>query len=119
MTDYVIVKVSGAATEIMVKVNPHFKNKVTTEGKNKVLYMKLNKTLYKCMQSAWLLWYITFAGKLRGMGFRLNKYDPCVAYQTIEGSQCTIVWYVDDSKILHKCSKVVSDVIKNIEEGEY
>ena len=51
------------------------------------------------------------------MGFRLNKYDPCVANKVINDHQCTITWYVDDSKISHVDGKVVSKVIQEIEES--
>ena len=50
------------------------------------------------------------------MGFKLNKYDPCVANKMIGGKQCTIVWYVDDNKISHIDSKVVDQIIVAIEE---
>ena len=66
------------------------------------------------MQSA-LLWYKTFAGKLKQMGFILNKYDPCVANKLINNKQCTITWYVDDSKMSYADRDVVSDVISEIE----
>ncbi len=44
------------------------------------------------------------------MGFELNLYDMCVANKTIDGKQCTLVWYVDDTKILHVDGNVVSHV---------
>jgi KUP system potassium uptake protein len=50
------------------------------------------------------------------MGFKLNPYDPCVANKTINGKQCTIVWYVDDNKISHVDYDVVSDIINRIEK---
>jgi hypothetical protein len=50
------------------------------------------------------------------MGFELNPYDACVANKLINGSQCTVLWYVDDNKISHKDPDVVSDVINRIEE---
>jgi hypothetical protein len=49
------------------------------------------------------------------MGFELNPYDMCVANKTIENKQCTIVWYVDDTKISHENSNVVTHVIEKIE----
>ena len=49
------------------------------------------------------------------MGFTLNKHDPCVANKVINRKQCTICWYVDDTKIPHVDSKVVDQVIKGIE----
>jgi hypothetical protein len=50
------------------------------------------------------------------MGFELNPYDPCVANKIIDGTQCTVVWYVDDNKISHVKPTVVSMIIKKIEE---
>ena len=50
------------------------------------------------------------------MGFVLNPYDSCVANCMIDGKQCTIAWYVDDTKISHKDPKVVTSIIEKIEE---
>jgi hypothetical protein len=33
-----------------------------------------------------------------------------------DGKQCTIAWYVDDTKILHVDDNVVSQVIEKIED---
>ena len=79
-----------------------------------MLYMQLNKALYGCMQSS-LLWYETFTKHLMKLGFTLNHYDPCVANRMINGHQCTIAWYVDDTMISHKDPKVVSWIINQIE----
>ena len=50
------------------------------------------------------------------MGFEINPYDPCVANSTINGTQCTIAWCVDDTKISHEVPAVVTSVIERIEE---
>ena len=50
------------------------------------------------------------------MGFTLTKYDPCVANKMINGKQCTICWYVDDTKISHIDPKMVTSIITKIEE---
>jgi hypothetical protein len=42
----------------------------------------------------------------------MNPYDPCVWNKMIEGKQCTLCFHVDDCKILHQSSKVVTKVIK-------
>jgi len=39
----------------------------------------------------------------------------CVANVTMNKKQCTIVWYVDDNKILHVSRDVVTDVINMLE----
>ena len=46
-------------------------------------------------------------------GFR-SKYVR-VANCTIEGKQCTIGWYVDDTKITHENPNVVTDVLNTLE----
>ena len=48
------------------------------------------------------------------MGFVLNLYDLCVANKLINGSQCTIVFYVDDNKISHKEPMIVKNVINEL-----
>ena len=110
-----LVKVTGESAEIMCQVNKKYRGNFTYEKSKPVLYMRLAKALYGCIQSA-LLWYDTLVTCLQGMNFKLNEYDPCVANCDINGSQCTITWYVDDLKILHKEKGVVSDIIQKIEE---
>ena len=67
------------------------------------------------MQAA-LLWYETYATWSKVDGFKLCKYDPCIITKMINGKQCTITWHVNDSKIPHVDSKVVTGVINMIEE---
>ena len=51
------------------------------------------------------------------MDFKLNCYDPCMPNKDIEGSQCTVAWYVNDLKISRKSMEVVERVVKEIEES--
>lgn len=67
------------------------------------------------MKSA-IIWYDTFTESLQDLGFKLNKYNPCVANMQIEGSTCTIAWHVDDTKISHKNPKVVDNIIALLEK---
>ena len=85
---------------------------VTMKKGKRFIYLKLLRVLYGCIQSG-LLWYDTFV-KISKEGFVLNSYDPCVVNKYINGSQCTICWYVDDTKISHVDPKVVTDIIKTI-----
>ena len=41
----------------------------------------------------------------------MNPYDPCVANREQAGSQLTVVWHVNDLKILHVQKEVVDDLI--------
>ena len=47
-----------------------------------------------------LLFYIKFVKSLLSIGFDLNPYDPCVANKTVENLQLTVVWHVDDLKVI-------------------
>jgi len=117
MKDYVLVRLEGESAEIMCKVDPTYLKYRTYNKKGKpVLYLQLVKALYGCLQSA-LRWYETFVCKLKEMGFTINPYDPCVANAEIEGSQCTICWYVDDTKISHAKPEVVTKVITEMESA--
>ena len=115
MNDYVLLKVTGRAVETLCDISNEYEKYVTEENGKRVLYLRLKKALYGCMQSA-ILWYDTFKGCLVNMGFKLNKYDPCVANKMVNGKQCTICWHVDDNKISHVKPKVVDEVIAKIEE---
>ena len=44
-------------------------------------------------------------------GFKINSHNTCVANKTINGKQCTIVWYMDDIKVLHIDKLVVIKVM--------
>ena len=88
---------------------------VNHNGK-KQLYVRLNKALYGCIESA-KLWYDMLADTLvNKMKFIINPYDPCVANRMINGSQCTICWYVDDLKISHADKAVVQNIINQLED---
>jgi hypothetical protein len=116
MEDFVILKFSGKAVEILCRMSSKYLPYVCEENGKKVIYVQLKKALYGCVKSA-LLWYKMFSETLQNMGFELNPYDQCVANCDFNGSQCTIVWYVDDMKVSHKDPEVVSAVISNIESS--
>ena len=117
MTDTVHMVFEDKMVDYMVQAHPdRYLPYVTTNrtGK-KLLYVQLKKALYGCVKSA-LLWYNLFSSTIINMGFELNPYDTCVANKTINGTQCTICWYVDDLKISHIDKQVVDDIIITIEK---
>ena len=66
------------------------------------------------LQAALLFWRL-LSDTLIEWGFKLNEYNKCVANKIINGKQCTIIWHVDNLKILHVDPKVVNDLIKRLE----
>ena len=113
MDDFVLIRLSGDDVDMMCNANPDYEKFITKNNGRRTLFLQLKKALYGCVKSA-LLWYCLFRDTLQDLGFTLNPYDPCVVNANIKGSQCTIVWYVDDNKISHKDQAVVNDLIQCI-----
>jgi hypothetical protein len=76
--------------------------------------LRCNKAIYGCVVSG-VLWYELFSETLEQQGFVTNPYDFCIANATIDGAQCTIGWFVDDTKISHINPSVVSNIITTLE----
>jgi hypothetical protein len=100
------VRLEGPLTQFLTKVDPKLYAKFMTKENGKdVMYVKLTKAaLYGTLQAAMLFWR-DLTGYLTQHGFILNPYDNCVANKMIDGIQCTILWHVDDLKILHAKQK--------------
>ena len=113
MKDFILIKFTGHSVDILYNTNPAYEEQVVEEHDKRVLYLRLRKALYGCVMSA-LLWYELFAGTLRGIGFTINPYEPCIANKTINGKQCTITWYVDDVKVSHAEEAAVKDIMGKI-----
>ena len=69
--------------------------------------MEALNALYGIMKAA-LLFYQNFVNNLKSIGFELNPYDPCVANKIVDGAQLTVVWHVDDLKVIHVDPGVVT-----------
>jgi hypothetical protein len=88
---------------------------MTKEGGKDIMYVKLTKALYGTLQAAMLFWK-DLTGYLTQHGFILNPYNNCVANKMIDGTQCAILWHVDDLKILHVKQEVLEDQINVLNE---
>ena len=73
------------------------------------------RAIYGCIKSV-LLWNNLFSTILEGLGFKINPYDRCVSNKVIEGTQCTIAWYMDENKLSHKNLEVISDIINEVKK---
>ena len=117
MDELVHVRLVGPMALLMAKVDPDkYEQFIHYEHGKPVLYARLKKALYGTLQAALLFWK-NLTGLLEEWGFTLNKYDRCVANATIEGSQCTILWHVDDLKISHVNPDVVTDIINKLKKA--
>ena len=83
--DYVVMRMNGTLAELMAKTDPKLYRKYLMDEKGKkVLYLRLQKALYGMMKSA-LLFYRKLISELKGVGFEINPYDPCVVNKMING----------------------------------
>ena len=87
---------------------------ILEKGKS-VLYLRLQKVLYGMMKST-LLFYRKLVSELSEMGFEINPYNPCVANKTINGTQMTIRWHVDDLMISHLSQDKIIKVVQGIKD---
>ena len=110
------VRFSGPLAHLLTKVDPKLYGRYVAYERGKpVIYLKLRKALYGTLQAALLFWK-DLSGALKDWGFIANLYDDCVANKDVNGSQCTILWHVDDLKISHKDPRVVEDIVDKLNE---
>ena len=76
----------------------------------------LSKTLCGTA-TADLLWYKLLTETLIKEGFQLNPHDLCVVNKMVDDKQCTIIYHVDDTKILHMSTLVLGSVLNLIESN--
>ena len=100
--------IRGKTAELLVRLNPELLGPYAWYTKKGVpmLYVQIKKVLYDVLRAA-LLFYCKLGADLEDMGFEVSSYDPCVANKILNGSQCTVVWHVDDLKVSHKDKDVV------------
>jgi len=112
MDDVVHMRIEGSMADLLIRLDPDYYGQfVETKGNKKVLYLLLKKALYGTLKAALLFWK-KLSSILVSWGFEINPYDTCVANKTIDGDQCTILWHVDDLKISHVNSTVVTNIIE-------
>ena len=108
------MKLEGKMVDILTRIDPKMYTKYVVHEKGRpVIYVKLRKALYGTIQAALLFWK-NLTKTLKSRGFKVNPYNSCVANKKANSEQLTIVWHVDDLKISHADSKVVTAIIKKL-----
>lgn len=110
------VKLDGELVDLLVKLDPKYAQYITYEQGRKVIYTELDKALYGTLQAALLFWKKLSSILVDQLGFTINPYNSCVANKQIDGKQFTICWHVDDLKLSHKSSKIVTDIINKLQQ---
>ena len=112
------VILEGRMAELLAKISPEtYEEYVHHRRGQAYIYCKINVALYGTLKAALLFWK-KLSKSLVARGFVINEYDWCVANKMINGTQCTIVWHVDDLKLSHIDPKVVDEIIASL-QGEY
>ena len=102
----------GSLAELMVKLAPQiYIHHMIYEKGWPVLYVILNKSLYSCLRSG-LLFYERLVADMRGKGFELNPYYPCVANKMIGGKKMILYWNVYDLKVSHVDPKEITNFME-------
>jgi hypothetical protein len=108
------MRLEGPLAKLLTKVDPELYSKYLSKENGKdVMYVRLAKALYGTLQAALLFWK-DLSGYLISEGFELNPYDDCVANKTIAGTQCTVLWHVDDLKLSHVTEWVLDELIEKM-----
>jgi hypothetical protein len=105
-----IMRIRGPLVEILCEMDPQYQQYVHYDKNGPVLYVHLIKALYGMLVSA-MLFYQKLRQDLIDYGFETNPYDPCVANKMIRKKQLTVSWHVDDLKISHVESEVVTEFL--------
>jgi Reverse transcriptase (RNA-dependent DNA polymerase) len=115
MDETVHMKIEGPLARLLIEVNKtKYEKYLKIINGREIIYVQLKKALYGTLQAALLFWR-DLSSKLVEWGFVLNPYDNCVANKMMNGSQCTILWHVDDIKISHVDPEAASEVLEFLE----
>ena len=97
-----IMLLKGELAEMMVLVDPKLYRPfvIVTSKDEKLLYVQMKTAMYGLLWRA-LSFYLRLVQDLKEFRFELNPYDPCVANRTVQGTQMTVTWHVDDLKVSH------------------
>jgi hypothetical protein len=113
--DLVRFCLDGKMAKLMVKIDPKlYRKHMQIKKENQVLCIERKKALHGTLRAALLFWQ-RLSEQLKEWGFKINPYDWCVANETINGKQCTILWHVDDIQISHVDANVETNIIGQLE----
>ena len=96
----------------LVQIAPDiYKSYITTDEKGmKQFLVQCQNALYGTMVAS-LLYYHKFTKSLTCIRFKINPYNPCIANKTVDGTQITICFHVDDCKLSHHSSRANDKMI--------
>ena len=96
-------------------MNTEHEKNARVENRVKLIYLQLLKGLYGCTDST-LFWYDLYPNTMKSPRFAVNQYYICIEKSNTNCKQCTISWYVDNTKVSHIDEEVNTIVIETIYE---
>ena len=115
--ELVHVRFTGEMVRMLLEIDEEMYGEyVVMEKGEQVMYMELLKALYGTLRAARLFWQKLSKQLIDVWGFVPNKYDDCVVNKTINGSQMTVVWHVDDLTVSHTDDQDVGKFIRQMED---
>ena len=115
--ELVHVRFTGEMVNMLLQIDKEmYSEYVMMEKGEQVMYMELLKALNGTLRTARLFWQKLSKQLIDVWGFVPNKYDECMVNKTVNGSQMTVVWHVDDLKVPHVDAKEVGKFIRQMEE---
>ena len=115
--ELVHVRFTGEMVRMLLEIDEEMYGEyVVMEKGEQVMYMELLKALYGTLRAARPFWQKLSKQLIDVWGFVPNKYDNCVVNKTINGSQMTVVWHVDDLKLSHADDQEVGKFIRQMED---
>ena len=111
------IRIDGPMATLLAKIDPELYGPYMVKGRNgrSMMFAETKKALYGTVDASLLFW-LKLSGSLKDMGFEMNPYDWCCMNKMINGKQCTILWHVDDIKISHVDSSVVTCILDTIND---
>ncbi len=98
----VLMVLKGKLATMLLNIVPEvYQRYITADKKGTlVLYVKLQKALYGLMRAN-LLFYRKLRLELEAYGFKVNRYDHCVAnLDSPRGKQLIVIWHVDNLMVM-------------------
>jgi hypothetical protein len=114
MDDKIYLKISIPLALLLVELDKkRWEKHLRKEHGRPVIYVRCKKAIYGTLNAAVLAyWKLTKFFEERG--FAMNPYEPCVWNKTINITQFTIAFHVDDIKLSHIDPLIVTMIIKKL-----
>ena len=102
-----ITKIRGILVDMLLYIFPDFYGPYVNMDRKviKQLNTQYISAIYGTMIAS-LLYYFKFCKTLKLNRFKINSYDPCVANILVNVLQQSIIFHVNDCKLIHKDPKV-------------